>query len=108
MPGPDGAPDYPLPWARDPSYSFLVAPERARADVEAAGFRVTEFRDGSKSPARADRARAVGGQPDPAPAGPLTIEIIRGDDYPTRRANSSKGVIEGRLISILLVAEKST
>jgi SAM-dependent methyltransferase len=106
--GPDGAPDYPLPWARDPSYSFLVTPEQTRADVETAGFRVTEWRDGSDSPARSDRARAASGAPDPAPASPLTIEIIRGDDYSTRRANSSRGVIEGRLVSILLVAEKST
>jgi len=105
--GPNGAPDYPLPWARDPSYSFLTTPEQTRAHIEAAGFRITEWRDSADSRAGADRARASGKAADPAPASPLTIEVIRGDDYPDRRANSSKGILEGRLVNILLVAERS-
>ncbi len=105
--GPNGAPDFPLPWARDPSYSFLVTPERTRADVEGAGFRITEWRDIAKIRAESDRARAAGKAPYPAPDSPLTMEVTRGEDYPARRANSSRGVLEGRLVNILLVAEKS-
>ena len=113
--GPNGAPDYPLTWARDPAHSFLVTPEQARAQVEAAGFRITTWRDASESRADADRAKSAGKAtgpagkaPGPAPVGPLTIEDIRGDDYTARRANSSKCVLEGRLVSILLVAERNT
>jgi ubiquinone/menaquinone biosynthesis C-methylase UbiE len=105
--GPNGAPDYPLPWARDPSYNFLVTPERTRALLEGAGFRITEWRDTTESREAGDRARAAGKPPDPAPDSPLTIEVTRGEDYPARRANSSNGVIEGRLVNILLVAERT-
>ncbi len=93
---------------RAPSYSFLVTPEQTRADVEAAGFRITEWRDTTESRTGSDRARAAGKAPDPAPDSPLTIEVTRGEDYPARRVNSSKGIVEGRLINILLVAERST
>ena len=106
--GANGAPDYPLPWARDPSYSFLVTPEQTRAHLEAAGFTITEWRDRSESRAGSDRARAAGKSADPAPASPLTMEVTRGDDYPARRANSSKAVLDGRLVPILVVAERSS
>ncbi len=105
--GPNGAPDYPLPWARDPSYNFLVTPQRTRALLEGAGFRITEWRETAESREAGDRARAVGKPPDPATDSPLTIEVTRGEDYSLRRANSSKGVIEGRLVNILLVAERT-
>ncbi len=104
--GPNGAPDYPLPWARDPSYNFLVTPERTRALLQGAGFRITEWRETAESREAGDRARAAGKSPDPATDSPLTIEVTRGEDYPARRANSSNGVIEGRLVNILLVAER--
>ena len=105
--GENGAPDYPLPWARDPSYSFLVTPEQTRAHLEAAGFNITEWRDTSESRAGSDQVRAAGKSADPAPASPLTMEVTRGDDYSARRANSSKGTLDGRLVPILVVAERT-
>lgn len=105
--GPKGAPDYPLTWASDPSNSFLVTPEQTCAQVEAEGFRITEWRDASDSRADAGRAKMPNKPADPAPTSPLTIELIRGSDYPARRANSSQCVLEGRLIPMLLVAERS-
>ena len=104
--GPNGTPDYPLTWARNSTHSFLATPEQTRAQVEAAGFQITEWRDASES--RADGARA---KPQNKTAGslrtnPLTIELIRGNDYSARRTNSSQCVLEGRLVPILLVAER--
>lgn len=104
--GPNGIPDYPLTWARDPSYSFLATPEQTRKQVEAAGFHITEWREASESRADGARAKAPSKSVGSAQTNPLTIELIRGNDYSTRRANSSRCVLEGRLVPILLVAER--
>lgn len=43
--GPGGPPYYPLTWARDPGYSFLLPPDEMRAVLEASGFRILEWID---------------------------------------------------------------
>jgi ubiquinone/menaquinone biosynthesis C-methylase UbiE len=97
-----GEPYYPLPWARDPSYSFLVSPDELRAGLEAAGFQIVHWID------EAQRRKAAGGQVSRGtsilPAGEA-MKIIRGDDYAERQANSSKNVIEDRLTNVRVVAE---
>lgn len=45
--GAAGPPHFPLPWARVPEISFLVPQEEMRAALEAAGFRIVEWRDTS-------------------------------------------------------------
>lgn len=101
--GPNGAPYYPLPWARDPSYSFLIPPDEMRSILENAGFRIIEWVD------EAARRQAAADNPPPPPPPvdtPLTIEITRGEDYPDRRANSGKSAREGRLTNVMLVAKR--
>ncbi len=102
--GPNGAPYYPLPWARDHSYNFLISPERMRTFLEAAGFKILEWVD--------ENARRQAEVKDPLPTeknvkSPLTLEMVRGADYPTRRANSQKSAREGRLTNVMLVAKKT-
>ena len=101
--GPNGVPYYPLPWARDPSYSFLIPPDEMRAILEDAGFRIVEWIDEA-----ARRQAAMDNPPPPATPvdTPLTIEITRGEDYPERRKNSGRSAKEGRLTNVMLVAEK--
>ena len=101
--GPGGAPYYPLTWARDPSYSFLLPPEEMRRVLESCGFRVVEW---IEEAARRQAAETSPPQPEPRVETPLTIEITRGADYPDRRANSGKSAKEGRLTNVMLVAEK--
>ena len=101
--GPAGEPYYPLPWARDPSYSFLVPPDEMRHMLEVSGFRIVHWVD------EAARRQAAADNPPPAPVAvdtPLTIEITRGEDYPDRRRNSARGAKEGRLTNVMLVAER--
>ena len=105
--GPGGPPNYPTPWARDPANSFLFPPVQVRASVEGVGFRVRVWRDTSASRAGSDRAHAAGTSPVRTADSPLTIEITCGQDYPARRANSSNGVLKGKLVNMLLVAERS-
>lgn len=102
--GPGGAPYYPLTWAADPAYSFLLPPDEMRALLEAAGFRVLEWIDETaRRKASADGRPAAEATPVETP---LTIEITRGADYPDRRKNSGRSAKEGRLTNVMLVAEK--
>src|SRR5499433_3688960 len=41
--GEGGEPHYPVPWAREPSISFLLSAEASRGKLEAAGFRVVTW-----------------------------------------------------------------
>lgn len=45
--GPGGPLHFPVPWGRDPSISFLIAPARLHALLESLGFRITAWRDTS-------------------------------------------------------------
>ena len=94
--GPGGAPHYPLPWAREPSYSFLEAPEAVLAGLGAAGFRVVEARrppPGSRPPSMGDAGLA-----------PKTASM--GDDMAQREANAARSVAEGRLQPMMVLAER--
>jgi hypothetical protein len=102
--GPGGDPYYPLPWALEPSYSFLVPPGEMRAALEAAGFRITAWLDETQKRQNAGGRGSGAGAP---PSGPLSITVTRGDDYSARRANSTRSVAEGRLTNVTLVAERS-
>lgn len=100
--GTGGDPYYPLAWARDPSYSFLVSPDDLRAGLEAAGFHIMHWID------EAERRKKASGN---VPRGTSIIpqserqKIVRGDDYPERQANGTKSLMEDRLTNVRLVAE---
>lgn len=103
--GTGGDPYYPLPWAREPSYSFLITPDDLRAGLETNGFRISEWID------EAARRKQAGGNVSRGttsiiPAGE-GMRLIRGDDYADRQKNSSKGVMEDRLTNVRLVAERT-
>jgi len=94
--GPTGAPHYPLPWARDPSYSYLGTPEQVLGWLAEAGFTSIENRrEGSGAAAQT-----------PRPQGDLGPGTIMGSDMPTRQANAARSVGEGRLIPMLVVARR--
>lgn len=102
--GPGGAPVYPLPWASDPSYSFVALPEQMRAALEAGGLRVLEQID--LTPAllasiRENMRRAERGDPPQQRNG-----VVMGDDFAVRLRNVSKCAMEGRLIDLLTITEK--
>lgn len=102
--GPAGSPIFPLPWANDPSSSFLVTPAEMRAALEGAGLRVIEQRDLTAAVLafrQEMQARAARGEP------PLVMnEVIMGDDFLTRARNSQKSAGEGRLVEQIIVAER--
>jgi SAM-dependent methyltransferase len=95
--GPAGAPYYPLPWARDPSYSFLATPEDILEWLRAAGF--ANIETGTET-------GATGNTP-VRRADELGPSAIMGADMPERQANAARSEEEGRLIRMVVVAERA-
>jgi len=94
--GSAGEPYYPLPWARAPSYSFLGTPEEILESLRAVGFTNIESRNETGSPGSTRERRAD----------ELGASTILGPDMPERQANAARSGQEGRLIRMLVVAER--
>jgi ubiquinone/menaquinone biosynthesis C-methylase UbiE len=97
------APHFPLPWARDPSVSFLVTPDVLRTAFDASGFRVLEWTD------ETEILRALGPSARPASADPLTAignALVLGDDFMDRLRNFGRNIAEGRIGSVAVLAER--
>jgi ubiquinone/menaquinone biosynthesis C-methylase UbiE len=104
--GPGGPPHYPVPWAREPSISFLVAPAETRAQLEASGFRVLAWEDKTDiaiAEGEAERARL---KANPAPPPALGIQLILGDDFAAMMKNSARNLEERRIGLINAVVER--
>jgi SAM-dependent methyltransferase len=97
--GTGGPPIYPLPWARDPSYSYLVTPEEALAGLEAAGFGIVEARRPAPQPSG---GRSGFG----SDAGLAPKSAAMGDDMALREANAGRSVAEGRLQPLVVLARR--
>ncbi len=95
-----GEPYFPLPWASDPSASFLVDPAELSAAFEAAGFRVIECVDESDIlRASTEETRAKGAQLQ------LT-KAVQGSAASERSRNFSRSILEGRVGSVAVLAER--
>jgi SAM-dependent methyltransferase len=102
--GGKGAPTFPLPWASSPEYSFLLPPDDLRAAIESAGLKVTKWSDESGIIAvwmRERQAEAKAGKQPPSALG-----LAMGADFAERRRKYAENMMEGRIGSILAVAEK--
>jgi ubiquinone/menaquinone biosynthesis C-methylase UbiE len=103
--GPAGAPSFPLPWATDPSASFLVTPAEMKAALEQAGLRVIEQSD--LTAAGLDFARAASER---AKRGEKPVQangIVMGEDFLIRARNSNAAMRESRLVEQFILAEKA-
>jgi SAM-dependent methyltransferase len=94
--GSAGAPHYPVPWANDPSISFLRTPEETRVLLEAVGFRALIWEDktaAAVAEADAERAR-LAASPQSRPA--LGLHLVMGTDFAEKMRNSLRNQKEGR------------
>jgi SAM-dependent methyltransferase len=90
--GPDGPIDYPVPWAKDASISFVVTPEELRAHVEEAGFRVLAWIDATPAVlAWAERMRAQRDRAGPEGQVILPAREIIGIDVSKMMKNHREG-----------------
>ena len=85
--------------SQKPSYSFLGTPEEVLGLLEEAGFKIAEYENEGGGAGSAGSG--------PPPPGTLGPETILGPDMPERQANTARSAKEGRIISMLVVAERS-
>lgn len=103
--GPGAPLDYPTPWAATAASSFLASPEETRAGLEAAGFEVVKFRDASEDvKAYGARSKAMVERGEKMPH--RAVQLIHGDSALTAMRNSSRGVGEGRIVPIEVLARR--
>jgi ubiquinone/menaquinone biosynthesis C-methylase UbiE len=93
-----GEPRFPLPWARDPSVSFLIAPEEARRLLEESGWLVLEWSD--------ETELFVNAAPPLSEAAVKMRNVISGEDFGDRAKNFGASLQSGALRSILALAER--
>jgi MPBQ/MSBQ methyltransferase len=100
--GPEQPIQFPVPWAEDPSVSFLASADETRAEVEGAGFSVRVWDDVT------DEARAfyrqLGAGPPAGPASPLGLHLLI-PDMPAKGANLQRNVDEQRIVIVRGVAD---
>jgi SAM-dependent methyltransferase len=96
----NGVPLFPVPWARDSSTSFLLAPDDLRDVLQQAGFTVIAWRDVSE-----DAKRWFANRPRSALPG-LGLHLLMGSDFPSMAANFGRSVMEGRVGLLMAVARK--
>jgi ubiquinone/menaquinone biosynthesis C-methylase UbiE len=97
--------DYPVPWAASREASFLATPEETRQGLETAGFAILRFRTTEKEAlafgARSRSIVARGGKP-PHRA----VLLVHAEDARAAMANTSRGVAEGRIVPIEVLARR--
>ncbi len=102
--GRGGEVHFPVPWAREPSISFLVSANDMREALEKAGFRVVAWRDDTTRALEWFRERAAAMQPGGPP--PLGTHILLGPDFAHMRSNQVKNLEEDRVALVQAVLER--
>ena len=99
---PGAEPLFPVPWARDPSTSFLLDADATRAVLEGSGFTVRVWRD-----VTAEARQWFAALRPPAQPPKLGLHLLLGPDFRTMSGNFGRNVIEGRVGLLMAVCEKT-
>jgi SAM-dependent methyltransferase len=102
--GPSGPVLFPVPWARTPESSFLVAPDELRNLLENAGFTIENWSDTTDAArvwfvALAEKIRNEG-------MPPLSFQILLGSDFDAMAQNQRRNLEEGRIVLAQVVATR--
>ena len=102
--GPNGPPEFPVPWAAAPENSFLATDEETRRDLTAAGFDILAFHDTTPAivPAMAAARRKLEAEGLP----PIGVHILAGERFLERQINSMRAQEAGKVRSVEIVAKK--
>jgi hypothetical protein len=101
-----GEPQFPLPWAREAGFSFLTKPETLRAAIESSGLKVVDWIDERAVILAWMQAQQQAAASAPSPVTAAIYEMLLGSDFPERRKNYGRNMVEGRIGSVAFVAEK--
>ncbi|HKY52671.1 MAG TPA: methyltransferase domain-containing protein [Anaerolineales bacterium] len=103
--GPVSSLHYPVPWARDPSISFLTTPDQLRELLSATGLQILSWRDTSETALAwfkelAAKMQQQGGSP------ALGFHILLGPDFRLMAQNQVRNLAENRIVLIECIARK--
>ena len=97
--GPNQPIHFPVPWASDQSFSFLLPPKETRALVTQAGFRELRWLEGQELEAELERPDRSGEE---APASDrLNPGLLTGPDGPRMGPHVPGNMKEGRILFAL-------
>lgn len=102
--GPGGEVYFPVPWARDPSISFLTTNEELRQFLGEAGFNIISWRDTTAAGLAWFREKSVHIKKHGRSA--LGYHILLGEDFPQMARNQLRSLNENRLALLQVVAER--
>jgi hypothetical protein len=103
--GEGGDLDYPTPWASSGRTSFLSTPEETRRGLLAAGFDVIRLHSSvEETRAFGARSRAMVERGEKPPH--RAVMLIHGTLATQMSANTSRGVSEGRIIPVEVLARR--
>lgn len=105
MAGPVQPIHFPVPWAREPSISFLQPPDAVRALLHDAGFHEIAWEDETAASAAWFRARVAASDAQSAPP-PLGLHLLLGAETGTRIGNVLRNLAEGRVKVVQAVYER--
>ena len=102
--GPNQPIYFPVPWASDSSFNFLLTPEETRALIVRSGFREIAWLTGDALDAELDRPDPEAGKPPSQSA--LNPGLLNGPNGPQMGANVGRNSEEGRILPALGVYER--
>lgn len=104
--GPQQPIHFPVPWASDQTFSFLLSPEETRGLITEVGFReVTWLTDQDQALDEALARPDPRGEPDSSGDG-LNPGLLNGPDGPRMGANVQRNMEEGRICFVMGVFER--
>jgi ubiquinone/menaquinone biosynthesis C-methylase UbiE len=102
--GPGGEVHFPVPWARDATSSFLVAPDLLRRQLQQAGFDVVHWSDRSDDGRKwFEQLRERMERQGPPPIG---FHLLMGDDFRQMAANQVRNLKEQRILPTEVVCRR--
>ena len=104
--GPGGDPVFPVPWAADPSLSYLDSPEALRESLVDGGFDELAWRDVTEPSLEWFRTvvESMQSRPPDAPP-PLGLNLLMGAETPVKAANVVQNLEEDRIAVVQGVYE---
>jgi ubiquinone/menaquinone biosynthesis C-methylase UbiE len=95
---------YPVPWAREPSISFVATPDEMVELLTGAGFRIIDTQDTTDASQR--WFEAIAAQISSQGATPaVTFQAFLGDDYPQMTRNQVRNLTERRIRTVTYICE---
>jgi SAM-dependent methyltransferase len=103
--GPNQPIHFPVPWASEPSFSFLLSPTETRALIADAGFRETRWLTGDELGEELARSDTPADEPSASP--PLDSGLLNGSQSAEKGANVARNTREGRIVAAIGVFERT-